>query len=48
MNNYNQSGYGYNWTDYKYDIELQYYFADSDKWETVTKKDMVTDYAPCL
>ena len=44
----NQSGYGFTWTDYKYDMELQYYFADSDKWETVTKKDMVTDYAPRL
>jgi hypothetical protein len=44
----NQSGYGFNWTDYKYDLELQYYFADSDKWETATKKDMKTDHAPRL
>ena len=44
----NQSGYGFNWTDYKYDLELQYYFADSDKWETAMKKDMKTDHAPRL
>ncbi|MCR5328249.1 MAG: hypothetical protein K6E12_05330 [Saccharofermentans sp.] len=43
-----QSGYGFNWEDYKYDVVYQYYFADSDKWETVKEKDCMTNWAPDL
>ena len=43
-----QSGYGLTWNDYKYDVVHQYYFADSDKWETVKEKDCMTNLAPDL
>lgn len=41
-----QSGYGCEWTDYKYNVVYQYYFADSNKWETKKYNDCMTDWSP--
>lgn len=43
-----QSGYGFVWKDYKYDVVCQYYFADSDNWETEKYEDRMTDLAPVI
>ena len=34
------------WTDYTYDMEIQYYHADTGKWETEKEKDCMTDNMP--